>query len=283
MNRALRLTIIGTIVAILYTLFSNAIGETYAIWLQTRFLGLTAFFALFVVVLLGELRLLAKNKGRVRLFRYHKPLAIFSTYVVLLHLITAMADNYKWGKGLSLVDYLGFTFTDQWLIFMSIGTLVFYLMLLIGVTSASKSIRFLGFKRWKIIHYLSYLAFFMAFIHSVNLGTDIKHGIIGMILKPVVIGMFLIVTGLLLTRMLKNLPFLTDQTEVNLLAALILLSLLLFGALLTQATRQEQALGALSSRLAVEETRLAAQERHVRVVNESVTTQRAVLEGLTNG
>lgn len=282
MSRTLTLTG-GALATVVFIVLSSAISHTYAIWLQTRLLGLVAFFALFLTVLLGELRLLAKDKSRVTLFRYHKPLAIFATYIVLLHFISAVADKYQWGKGLRFTQYLGFTFTDQWMILLSLGTLAFYLMLLIGATSATRSIQLLGFRRWKLIHYLSYLTFLIAFVHAVNLGTDIKHGVVALVLKPVVIGAFVLVTGLLLTRVLNSFPVFDDQAEVNLTAALLLLLLVLAGFLAVQTVTQEQSLAEGSARIAVEHARVAAQEDRVTVLADSVRVQETQLEAISGG
>ncbi len=279
MSKTLALTG-GALATVIFVVLSSAISHTQAIWLQTRLLGLLAFTTLFLTVLLGEARLLAKNKSQVTLFRYHKPLAMFSTYLVLLHFISAVFDKYKWGKQLGFTQYLGFSFGDQWLIYLSLGTLAFYLMLLIGATSATRSIQMIGFKRWKIIHFLSYLVFLIAFIHALNLGTDVKHGVMSTFLKPAILVSFAIVTALFATRILASFPIFDDQAEVNLTIAIFLLLLILTGVLITQTVTQEQAIREQTTKLSEEQARIAQQEADVQELNRTVNSQRATLEAI---
>jgi methionine sulfoxide reductase heme-binding subunit len=213
----------GIIVALAFLSFSFSIQHSEAIWIQTRIFGLVSFFALFTTVLFGELRLLHKVKGDFGLFRFHKPIAIFSIFLVLLHFISAAFDRFKWGVNLRFTDYLGFAFSDKWLILLSLGTLAFYLLLVIGFTSANRSMQFLGFKRWKVIHFLSYVAFVVAYIHSMNLGTDLKLSVLAPILHPLILVMFLSVTSLFIARLINATTFFEDQKEVVLGAIFFLL------------------------------------------------------------
>jgi len=229
------------------------------------------------------LRVLAKDKSKVLVFRYHKPLAIFATYMVFLHFVSAVADNYKWGKDLRLIEYFGFSFSNEWLIWLSLGTLAFYLMLIIGMTSATKSIQLIGFRRWKVIHYLSYVAFVMAFVHAVNLGTDIKHGVVGTILKPVIIAMFVVVTAFLITRIINSFPVFEDQREVNLAAVLAVLLIVVIGYMMVRVTEQEQTIKALSSRLANEQAILSQKETQILELNKTVEETAERLREVSGG
>jgi len=224
-RKTLVLIIAGAVTALLFLAFSTLITDTAAIWYETRIFGLLSFAALFLTVVIGELRVLAKSKASFPLFRYHKPVAIFATFLVGLHFIAAANDNFKWGKGLSFTQYLGFSFSDKWLVLLSLGTLAFYLMLLVGLTSRTKSIQRLGFKNWKLIHYLSYVSFVIAYIHSVNLGTDIKTSSLSPLLSPLFVASFLFVVALLLTRMAGSFGLFSDQWAVNLAAVFFILLL----------------------------------------------------------
>jgi sulfoxide reductase heme-binding subunit YedZ len=229
-RKTLILIVAGAVTALLFLAFSAAVTDQPAIWYETRIVGLLSFAALFLTVVIGEVRVLAKNKASFPLFRLHKPIAIFATFLVGLHFIAAANDNFKWGKGLSFTQYLGFSFSNKWLVLLSLGTLAFYLMLLIGLTSRTKAIQRLGFKNWKLIHYLSYVSFIIAYIHSVNLGTDIKTSSLSPVLSPLFVASFLFVVALLLTRMAGSFDLFSDQWEVNLAA--IFFILLLGGAAL---------------------------------------------------
>ena len=103
----------GILTTILYIILSYSVKDTKTIWIMTRLFGLLAYVFLFITILLGELRLLSWIKGSFTLFRFHTPAAIFSTYLVLLHFIAALADNFKWGKTVTFVQYLGFSYSDK--------------------------------------------------------------------------------------------------------------------------------------------------------------------------
>jgi methionine sulfoxide reductase heme-binding subunit len=226
-----KLIISGIVVTFVFLAIFIAVRDTAAIWYLTRVIGLMAFVVLFVALLLGELRVMHLVKGDFELFRFHTPLMIFALYLILLHFLTAILDNFKWGKSAAFVDYLGFAFSGKYLIFLSIGTLAFYLMLIIAFTSANSSIQFIGYKKWKFLHFFSYLGFAMAYVHSVNLGTDLKEPGISTILNPVFVLMFFIVTALLLARVLKGMSIFDDQSEVW-LASVMMIVLVLGGIIL---------------------------------------------------
>ncbi len=267
----------GTLIAGIFAIVSYLIKDTQAIWLETRILGIAAFLTLFAVVLLGELRLLAKDKSTVTLFRYHKPLGIFAAYLVFLHLISALADNYKWGKSYTFVQYLGFSFSDKWLVFLSFGALAFYLMLLLGMTSATPSIRKIGFRNWKLIHFLSYVAFFIAYIHSVNLGTDLNHSIISSWLMPIFIMMFILVLGLLLTRIINHFPVFEDQIEVNLGAILVIIMIVVASLIAAQYVRNEDKLISTTTKINDAQTGINTLNREIQTLNKSIKTSAATL------
>ncbi|PIN80082.1 hypothetical protein COV13_04130 [Candidatus Woesearchaeota archaeon CG10_big_fil_rev_8_21_14_0_10_32_9] len=218
--------LLGIPFMIAFIILSNSIKTTEYIWLQTRVFGLIAFFALFLTVVIGELRLLSKIKANFVLFKYHVPIAIFSTVIVLMHFISAVFDKFKWGKTLAFTQFLGFSFSDKWVVLLSLGTLAFYFMLIVGITSSKGMIQRIGYKKWKLIHYFSYVAFLFAYIHSINLGTDIKSVEVGFILKPIFIIMFIFVLALLITRILNAYKLFSDQIEINIAAVFFILLLL---------------------------------------------------------
>ncbi|MFA6992506.1 MAG: ferric reductase-like transmembrane domain-containing protein [Candidatus Gracilibacteria bacterium] len=163
--------IIGILFGIAYIIFSSAIQNTEYIWILTRIFGMVSILSLFIVVFLGELRLLGVNK----FFKYHHFLGITTFYLVFLHFVSAIFEKYQWGKNLSFVDYLGTNFSDKWMIFLSIGSIAFYLMILIAVTSAYPVMAKIGYKKWRLTHYLTYLTLLFAFAHSIILGTEFNH------------------------------------------------------------------------------------------------------------
>lgn len=273
----------GIIVTIIFMALSYSLRTTQAIWVQTRILGLLSFLALFITVLLGEIRLLHKVKGDFVLFKFHKPIAIFSGFLILLHFISAAFDKFKWGKSLSFVQYLGFSFSDKWLVLLSLGTLAFYLVLLVAFTSAQKSMEFMGFKRWKLIHFLSYASFAIAFIHSINLGTDLKVSVLAPILHPIVLVMFFGVTALLIVRILNTTRLFADQKEVA-LAGIFFLLLVLGSIFFVSTTLQrESKIDKLSGQVDMISAGVKAQEEIVNITAQEIQVLNQELQVIGNG
>jgi|GEM_PF-2545383 DMSO/TMAO reductase YedYZ heme-binding membrane subunit len=198
--RNIILVIAGILVAVFYVLIADAVKYSEPIWILTRAYGLFAYLFLFLLVVLGEFKLL----GFKRLFRFHCTAGIITAYLVLLHFISAVFDKFKWGKNLVFSDFLGFNFSDKYLTFVSIGTLAFYLILLISVTSSRMSMSKLGFKRWKLVHYLSYVVLAAVFVHSMALGTDLKTSALRAYIFPFVVFSFSFAAGILLLRSFKG-------------------------------------------------------------------------------
>jgi methionine sulfoxide reductase heme-binding subunit len=217
--RNIILIVLGVVLGIAYILLANSIKTTSTIWVLTRSFGLIAYFLLFLLVLIGELKMLGKPVG----FKYHCSIGVLTFYLAMLHGISALFDKFKWGKTLSFIDYLGFNFSSGWMTLLSLGTLAFYLIILVSITSSSKMIRALSFKKWKLIHYLSYAAVLIVFIHSIMLGTDLKHSDLATLLFPLVVFNFSTVTALFITRLMRKV-FVKSPDPFTLLVAIMLLS-----------------------------------------------------------
>jgi len=234
MERSSRILVFAGVAAMVaYVILSSLVSDTALIWYQTRLFGLLSYLVLFAAMVLGELRLVSEKKTDIPDFRYHKPLAIFALYLVLLHFVSSFMDEYKWGRQLNLFDYTGFSFGNSWLVFLSFGTLGLYLMLIISATSASKAVQWMGFGRWKVVHYLSYVLFVIAYLHSVNLGTDVKSSVLSTVVAPFMELSFLMVLGLFTVRVLKAMNLVTDNWEAALTAVFCIAVILSASSLLS--------------------------------------------------
>ncbi len=225
-TKSVVILVLSIVFTISYTVFSHAVRTTEYIWIQTRIFGLLAFLFLFLTLFIGELRVLTKIKANFTLFRFHVPVALFSLFLIVLHFISALLDSFKWGKELVFTQYLGFSFSDYWLVFLSLGTLSTYAIILVAFTSHPQCIQWMGYKRWKLIHYFSYLSFVMVYIHSIFLGTDLKTSSFQTVLFPVVTFLFLIICSLFVTRIFHGLHLFEDQGGIN-LAALFFIVLII--------------------------------------------------------
>jgi methionine sulfoxide reductase heme-binding subunit len=282
-RKAALLAAAGLAATVLFVAFSAAVKDTETIWLQTRLFGLLSYAFLFAAVLIGEIRALAIKKSDFPLFRLHKPIAIFAVYLVLLHFVSAFADNYKWGKQLRWTDYLGVSFSDKWLTLLSFGVLAFYLMVLVSATSATRSMQWLGCGRWKAVHYLSYAAYFIAYVHSVNLGTDVKTSILSPVIRPLMRLTFIIAISLLITRALKGLNILKDQLEVVLAAAFFITLVLSATALISHHVAASDMALTIEKDLNATREDVGLQEADNARLREEVQVLLAQITGVTNG
>jgi sulfoxide reductase heme-binding subunit YedZ len=190
----------GILFALLYLFLADSLRTTESIWLLERLMGISAYFLLIGVVVIGELRML----GFRRLFWLHCRAGVATFYLAMLHLISAALDEFQWGKDLYLADFLGTNFSDIWMAFLSLGAFAFYLIFFVGITSSSKAIRKFGFKRWKYLHYITYLILIMVFAHSILLGTDMRHSELRSVLFPLSVFLFTFSMLLLLIRVTKS-------------------------------------------------------------------------------
>ena len=259
----------GGLLILLFFIITFSIKDIEAIWLQTRIIGLLSYLFLFLTVLIGELRVLTKIKARFRLFKLHIPVAIISITLVFMHLVSAAIDNFKWGKTINFIEVLGFSFGDKWLVFLSLGTLAFYMMIIVAATSPKPVVRFLKYKNWKIIHYLSYAAFVMAYVHSINLGTDLKTGSIAVFLKPLFLISFLLVTSLLITRIAYLILNFSDQLEISIAA--IFFIILIFGSAIisSEYIKKHEKLDLFEEGISQAEQEIDAYEKGIERLNET--------------
>lgn len=263
--------------------YSYLIQDSKLIWMQTRLFGILSYLFFFATIFLGELRMLSFVKSNFSIFKYHKPIAIFSVYLVCLHAVSALFDKFKWGKNLEFFQFLGFSFSDRWMALLSFGALAFYLMLLVALTSSTKMIQKMGFKNWKWVHYFSYLSFFLGYIHSVNLGTDIKASSLSPIISPLFQLSFVLVLTLLLTRITVSFKFFSDQTEINLAAIFFFLMIVLSILFIREYSSRENILNSFRADINEASQNAAAYETLTNLIQNEINSERQPQEAVYDG
>jgi len=140
------------------------------LWYLNRGSGVALLLVLTATLCLG---ILSARAGRARLVprfvgqQLHRNLGVLALVLVVGHVLTAVADSYvdiRWWQALSPV---GATYKPLWL---GLGSLAFDVMLMVVFTSALR--RRLGPKAWRALHLTGYLAWPLAMVHSVGIGTD---------------------------------------------------------------------------------------------------------------
>jgi len=269
--------VMGILTAVVFTVISVNIRETAWVWYQTRAFGLAAYAALFFTVIVGELRILTKGKAPLRMFKYHKPVAMYTIFLALTHGISAAADEFSWGKGVPWTSYLGFTFTNEFYVYLSLGTLAFYGMLLVALTSMRQSMQTLGFGWWKRIHYLSYVCFATVVVHALLLGHDLRDSALMPFLYPLFIGSVIVVTGLWFTRLVHGLLSFQDGWDIAVVGLFFLIGLtgtvllvLQYNTIMTERAELERSLVAVEQNIDTLEDRYASAQRQVEATIASI-------------
>jgi len=149
-----------------------AVAGSQDLWFVSRASGLALLVAFSAVMVLGvaaRLGSASKRWPRFVLAELHRTLALFSVAFLGLHVVTAILDPFVrigWAA-----TVLPFTSPYRTLA-IGLGTLAVDLGGAVLVTSVAR--RRLGYRAWRAVHWLAYLAWPVAFVHSLAAGTDLR-------------------------------------------------------------------------------------------------------------
>ncbi|MCA9387387.1 ferric reductase-like transmembrane domain-containing protein, partial [Candidatus Dojkabacteria bacterium] len=124
-------------------------------WFQ-YILGIRAFTNLFTKDILGVLSV-------------HKNIGIYGMLIVFFHPLLIILYNLNLGINLLIPK-----FDTAYDIGIRLGTTAFFFFLIIWISSALLRTR-LGFRSWKLLHFMSYLIFPFIFLHGVQVGFTINN------------------------------------------------------------------------------------------------------------
>ena len=146
-------------------------GGSPDLWYVSRASGLVLLVLFSVVVVLGvTARTGSRPAGwpRFAFVELHRTLALFSVVLLVLHVLTALLDPFvSIGWAAVALPFLSGYRTLQ----IGLGTLAVDLAGAVIVTSLLR-VR-LGFRSWRAVHWLAYLAWPAAFVHSLTAGSDL--------------------------------------------------------------------------------------------------------------
>jgi sulfoxide reductase heme-binding subunit YedZ len=166
-----------------------------ALWALSRATGLVSLVLLSLVVVLGVVVRRRRQVGRTPgwvLVDLHRNASLLAVTLIALHVTTVVADGYvsiSWRD--ALLPFSG-TYHPLWLGF---GSLAVDLLLALLVTSLLR--QHLSRRVWRAVHWLAYLAWPVAVVHGVGIGTDTR-GLAGL---TVVAACALAVAGAVLWRL----------------------------------------------------------------------------------
>lgn len=143
-------------------------------WYLTRASGLALYVLVWLATVLGlglTTTLLDRFGGRAVLFSVHAYATELAYGFLALHLLTLAADQAVPFDLSALVVPFGSPWREPW---TGLGVLAAELLVLIG---ASFSVRWLiGFRGWRLLHWLTFPLYGLALAHGLGAGTDRNEG-----------------------------------------------------------------------------------------------------------
>jgi Ferric reductase like transmembrane component len=143
-----------------------------ALWYLTRATGAVALVLLTASVVIG-----VANVGRVQAVGWprfviegvHRNISLLAIVVLLVHVVTSVLDPFA---SIHVIDAI-VPFTSSYRpIWLGLGAFASDLLLAIAITSMVR--RHLGHAVWRATHWLAYLCWPVAVLHTVGTGSDVK-------------------------------------------------------------------------------------------------------------
>jgi hypothetical protein len=145
-----------------------------AFWYLTRASGVVALLLLTAAVALGvlsALRLSSDRWPRFAITDAHRNLTLASIVFIFVHVVTTVADGYA---PIGYVDAFVPFLSPYRPIWLGLGAVSFDLLLVLVVTSLLRGV--VPPKLWRGLHWLAYVSWPIALIHSLGTGSDARFG-----------------------------------------------------------------------------------------------------------
>ena len=151
-----------------------AAGNGTILWYTTRASGVVALLLLTVAVALGvltSLRVSSDRWPRFAITNAHRNLTLASIVFVALHVVTTVADGYApVGLKDAVIPFLS-PYRPFWL---GLGAVAFDLLLALVATSLLRGL--VSTRVWRGLHWLAYVSWPVALLHSLGTGSDARFG-----------------------------------------------------------------------------------------------------------
>ncbi|MCU1491004.1 MAG: ferric reductase [Acidimicrobiaceae bacterium] len=141
------------------------------LWYTTRATGVVTLLLLSATTFLGVLtagraRSAAPAFARVDL---HRRLSALAVVFLAIHVLTSVLDSYVHVGWLSVVVPFTSGYRPGW---VALGTVSLDLFLAVGISSLLR--QRISARTWRLVHWLAYLSWPVAVMHSIGMGTDMK-------------------------------------------------------------------------------------------------------------
>ena len=150
---------------------SAAMAGSQGLWFVSRGSGLVLLVLFTAVVVLGVATRLGSASARFPRFavaELHRTLSLFAVALLTLHVVTAIRDPFvRIGWAATVLPFS----SPYRTLAVGLGTLAVDLGGAVLVTSLLR--QRIGHRVWRAVHWLAYLAWPVAFIHSLTAGNDL--------------------------------------------------------------------------------------------------------------
>ncbi len=144
------------------------------LWFVNRGTGAAVLLALTLTTLIGIWSTRGRAGGRVpgfMLTTVHRNLSLLAVVLLGVHVASAVLDEYVDIRWWQAVVPVGATYQPLWL---GLGTLALDVMVVVVLTSLVR--HRLGHRAWRTVHVTAYLAWALAVLHGIGIGTDARAG-----------------------------------------------------------------------------------------------------------
>jgi sulfoxide reductase heme-binding subunit YedZ len=141
-------------------------------WYLTRGTGTVALVLLTLSVvlgILGSVRFSAPRWPRFAIDSLHRDVSLLVIVFLVIHVVTTVLDGFA---PITLLDGLIPFVSPYRSLWLGLGTLSFDLLLALVISSLVR--RRLGYRSWRAIHWLAYVSWPVAILHTLGTGTDVK-------------------------------------------------------------------------------------------------------------
>ena len=146
------------------------VTSTSPLWYTTRATGLIALVLITASVVLGLLtsvRFARPNWPRFVTVGLHRNMSLLVLAFTGLHILTTVTDSYAHINLLAVFVPFASSYRPIWL---GLGAAAFDLLLAVTITSLLRV--HVGHRLWRLVHWLAYLCWPAAIMHSLGTGTD---------------------------------------------------------------------------------------------------------------
>ena len=152
----------------------SGITSSTALWYASRATGIIALVMLTGVVLLG---VTVQRRGRLpglprfAVVGLHRSVSLLSVVFLVIHILSAVADSYVSIRITDAIVPFAASYEPLWL---GLGTVAFDLILALILTSLLRAR--LGRRTWRAVHWLAYVSWPVAVLHSIGSSGDMQSG-----------------------------------------------------------------------------------------------------------